>query len=113
MTEICGRHPLVLLEYDPVPHAERLGADPELVAQLTRRQAEGELGDELRIGAKAFSVGDRVIFEKNQRVPAADLGRGPEMIRLRNGTFSTVVAVLPSSDMAPREKVPPDNALTR
>ena len=78
-----------------------------------RRQAAGELGDELRIGAKAFSVGDTVIFEKNQRVPAADLGRGPEMIRLRNGTFGTVVAVLPSSDMAPREKVPPDNALTR
>ena len=78
-----------------------------------RRQAAGELGDELRIGAKEFSVGDTVIFEKNQRVPAADLGRGPEMIRLRNGTFGTVVAVLPSSAMAPREKVPPDNALTR
>ena len=38
-----------------------------------RRQAGGELGDEIRIGAKAFSVGDRVIFEKNQRVRSADL----------------------------------------
>ena len=58
-----------------------------------RRQAAGELGEELRIGAKAFSVGDRVIFEKNQRVPAADLGRTSELLRLRNGTFGTVVAV--------------------
>ena len=37
-----------------------------------RRQAAGELGAEIRIGAKAFSVGDRVIFEKNQRVRSAD-----------------------------------------
>ena len=28
-----------------------------------RRQSAGELGEELRIGAKAFSVGDRVVFE--------------------------------------------------
>ncbi|MGA2836859.1 MAG: MobF family relaxase [Acidimicrobiales bacterium] len=73
-----------------------------------RRQAAGELGEELRIGAKAFSVGDRVIFEKNQRVPAADLVRTSELLRLRNGTFGTVVAVLPSRDVAPT-----DNALTR
>ncbi len=73
-----------------------------------RRQAAGELGEELRIGAKAFSVGDRVIFEKNQRVPAADLGHTSELLRLRNGTFGTVVAVLPSRDVAPT-----DNALTR
>jgi conjugative relaxase-like TrwC/TraI family protein len=73
-----------------------------------RRQAAGELGDEIRIGAKAFSVGDRVIFEKNQRVPAADLGHSSELLRLRNGTFGTVVAVLPSRDVAPT-----DNALTR
>ena len=61
-----------------------------------RRQAAGELGAEIRIGAKAFSVGDRVIFEKNQRVRSADLadaGRRPELVRLRNGTFGTVVAV--------------------
>jgi ATP-dependent exoDNAse (exonuclease V) alpha subunit len=64
-----------------------------------RRQAAGELGEELRIGAKAFSVGDRVIFEKNQRVPAADLGHSSERLRLRNGTFGTVVAVLPSRDV--------------
>jgi conjugative relaxase-like TrwC/TraI family protein len=74
----------------------------------TRRQAAGELGEELRIGAKAFSVGDRVIFEKNQRVPAADLGRTPERLRLRNGTFGTVVAITTRAEQAP-----PDNALTR
>ena len=73
-----------------------------------RRQAAGELGEELRIGAKAFSVGDRVIFEKNQRVPAADLGHSSELLRLRNGTFGTVVAVIPSRHVAPT-----DNALTR
>jgi conjugative relaxase-like TrwC/TraI family protein len=73
-----------------------------------RRQAAGELGEELRVGAKAFSVGDRVIFEKNQRLPAADLGHSSGRLRLRNGTFGTVVAVLPSRDVAP-----PDNALTR
>jgi conjugative relaxase-like TrwC/TraI family protein len=73
-----------------------------------RRQAAGELGEEATFGAKAFSVGDRVIFEKNQRVPAADLGPTPERLRLRNGTFGTVVAVIPSRDGAPT-----DNALTR
>jgi conjugative relaxase-like TrwC/TraI family protein len=73
-----------------------------------RRQAAGELGEEATFGAKAFSVGDRVIFEKNQRVPAADFGRTSERLRLRNGTFGTVVAVLPSRDVAPT-----DNALTR
>ena len=73
-----------------------------------RRQAAGELGEELRIGAKAFSVGDRVIFERNQRVPAADLGRTSEQLRLRNGTFGTVVAITTRA-----EQVPPDNALTR
>ena len=61
-----------------------------------RRKAAGELGAEIRIGAKAFSVGDRVIFEKNQRVRSADLtgnsGHG-ELVRLRNGTFGTVVAL--------------------
>ena len=83
-----------------------------------RRQAAGELGEELRIGAKAFSVGDRVIFEKNQRVQAADLGRASELLRLRNGTFGTVVAVLPSREKAPTERAPAeqartDNTLTR
>ena len=60
-----------------------------------RRQAAGELGDEIRIGAKAFSVGDRVIFEKNQRVRSARTTgtTRPELVRLRNGTFATVVAL--------------------
>ena len=61
-----------------------------------RRQAAGELGAEIRIGAKTFSVGDRVIFEKNQRVrsaPPIGNSRDPELVRLRNGTFATVVAL--------------------
>ena len=59
-----------------------------------RRQAAGELGDEIRIGAKAFSVGDRIIFEKNQRVRSADLAvAARQLVRLRNGTFGTVVAL--------------------
>src|ERR1019366_4262933 len=39
--EVCGLHPLVLLEDDPVPHAERLGADSEFLAQLTGCLAAG------------------------------------------------------------------------
>src|SRR5664280_691737 len=73
-----------------------------------RRQAAGELGEEGTFGAKAFSVGDRVIFEKNQRVKAADLGGAPELLRLRNGTFGTVVAVTTAA-----ERAPTDSALTR
>ena len=76
-----------------------------------RRQAAGELGEEIRIGDKAFSVGDRVIFEKNQRVPAADHGSSGRSgtVRLRNGTFATVVGVTDPS----RHAVPTDNAVTR
>jgi conjugative relaxase-like TrwC/TraI family protein len=59
-----------------------------------RRRDAGELGPEIRIGAKVFSVGDRVIFEKNQRVRSADPGsQHGELVKLRNGTFGTVVAV--------------------
>ena len=68
-----------------------------------RRQAAGELGAEIRIGAKAFSVGDRVIFEKNQRVRSADpadSARDAELVRLRNGTFATVVALTDAADNA-------------
>ena len=52
-----------------------------------RRQAAGELGQEIRVGERAFSIGDRVIFERNQRVRDADrvdkaetgqLGANPE-----------------------------------
>jgi conjugative relaxase-like TrwC/TraI family protein len=71
-----------------------------------RRQVGGELGQEIRIGAKAFSVGDRVIFEKNQRVRSADLadaGRRPELVRLRNGTFATVVALTDTANAVTRK----------
>ena len=71
-----------------------------------RRQVAGELGAEIRIGAKAFSVGDRVIFEKNQRVRSADLAdtsRHPELVRLRNGTFGTVVALTDTGNAVTRE----------
>jgi len=69
-----------------------------------RRQAASELGEEATFGTKAFSVGDRVIFEKNQRVLAADLadhGRRSDLVRLRNGTFGTVVAVNDPAGNAP------------
>lgn len=70
-----------------------------------RRQATGELGAEIRLASgKSFNVGDRVIFEKNRRVPEAGDGDGRQRkLQVRNGTFGTVVGVV----------VPPDNALTR
>jgi conjugative relaxase-like TrwC/TraI family protein len=72
-----------------------------------RRQAAGELGEEIRLDGKAFSVGDRVIFEKNQRVKEAsefDQDRGHGMVRIRNGTFGTVVGVGdPAGNLVTRE----------
>jgi conjugative relaxase-like TrwC/TraI family protein len=59
-----------------------------------RRQVGGELGRELVVGEKTFSVGDRVIFERNQRVQAIDehdRTTREETVRIRNGTFATVV----------------------
>ena len=68
-----------------------------------RRRDAGELGPEIRIGAKAFSVGDRVIFEKNQRVRSKDPAGSQhgELVRVRNGTFGTVVALTNAADNAP------------
>ena len=69
-----------------------------------RRLAGGELGEEVRFGDKAFYVGDRVLFERNQRVPLAGVGaQGDEapMIRIRNGTFGTVVGAVGPSDTSP------------
>ena len=40
-TEVCGLDALVLLEDDPVPHAERLGPERALLTQLTRCLAAG------------------------------------------------------------------------
>ena len=57
------------------------------------RKASGELGEEIRIGDKAFSVGDRVIFEQNQRVREPGSAAGAATFRIRNGTFATVVGV--------------------
>jgi len=72
-----------------------------------RREAGGELGEEVRIGDKAFSVGDRVIFEKNQRVAEAGPSprtRRPSSVRIRNGTFGTVVGVVdPVGNVVTRE----------
>ncbi|HEY4947248.1 MAG TPA: MobF family relaxase, partial [Acidimicrobiales bacterium] len=62
-----------------------------------RRHAAGELGQEIRVGEKTFSIGDRVIFERNQRVREVDRldgSRGTGLVRLRNGTFATVVGVI-------------------
>ncbi len=69
-----------------------------------RRLAGGELGEEVRFGDKAFYVGDRVLFERNQRVPVAGVGvQGDDapMIRIRNGTFGTVVGAVGPFDTSP------------
>ena len=58
-----------------------------------RRQAGGELGPEIRLGDKAFSVGDRVLFEQNQRVREAGGEAGRSTIRIRNGSLGVVVGV--------------------
>ena len=57
------------------------------------RKASGELGEDIRIGDKTFSVGDRVIFEQNQRVREPGSEAGAATVRIRNGTFATVVGV--------------------
>ena len=57
------------------------------------RKASGELGEDIRIGEKTFSVGDRVIFEQNQRVREPGSEAGAATVRIRNGTFATVVGV--------------------
>jgi conjugative relaxase-like TrwC/TraI family protein len=65
-----------------------------------RRVAAGELGEELRLASgKAFSVGDRVLFDKNERVAAVDDAehRREATLQVRNGTFGTVVAVTSSA----------------
>jgi conjugative relaxase-like TrwC/TraI family protein len=62
-----------------------------------RRRAAGELGQEIRVGETTFSIGDRVIFERNQRVRGVDrLDEDTKtgLVRLRNGTFATVVGVI-------------------
>ena len=57
------------------------------------RKSNGELGEDIRIGEKTFSVGDRVIFEQNQRVREPGSESGAATVRIRNGTFATVVGV--------------------
>jgi conjugative relaxase-like TrwC/TraI family protein len=72
-----------------------------------RRQAAGELGEEIRLDGRAFSIGDRVVFEKNQRV--AEVGKAnragrSSMVQVRNGTFGTVVGVIdPAGNLVTRE----------
>ncbi|HEY4948602.1 MAG TPA: hypothetical protein VII19_11935, partial [Acidimicrobiales bacterium] len=76
-----------------------------------RRQVAGELGEEIRVGEKAFSIGDRVIFERNHRVREVDRldgGSRTGLVRLRNGTFATVVGVID-----PTGRDPVHNARTR
>jgi len=72
-----------------------------------RRVAAGELGEELRLASgKAFSVGDRVLFEKNERVAAVDDARHRReaTLQVRNGTFGTVVDVTsPAPESLTRE----------
>ena len=67
-----------------------------------RRHDGGELGEEIRFGAKEFRVGDRVLFEKNQRVAEAGLGTGHSVrLQVRNGTFGTVVGGIDPAGNAP------------
>jgi conjugative relaxase-like TrwC/TraI family protein len=67
-----------------------------------RRHAGGELGDEIRLGTKAFRVGDRVLFEKNQRVAEEDNRAGCSVrLQVRNGTFGTVVGGVNPTGAAP------------
>ena len=72
-----------------------------------RRSAAGELGEELRLASgKAFSVGDRVLFEKNERVAAlrGAVGAEESIVQIRNGTFGTVVTLAtPISEPLTRE----------
>jgi len=72
-----------------------------------RRAAAGELGQELRLASgKAFSVGDRVLFEKNERMAAVDDAehRREATLQVRNGTFGTVVDVSsPAPEFLTRE----------
>ncbi len=69
-----------------------------------RRHAGGELGPEITLGTKTFRIGDRVLFEKNQRVVAAGAAdrAGPSgRVQVRNGTFGTVVGGVDPSGNAP------------
>jgi conjugative relaxase-like TrwC/TraI family protein len=67
-----------------------------------RRHAGGELGQEMTFGAKAFRVGDRVLFEKNQRVAEAGNRSGRSVrLQVRNGTFGTVVGGVDPAGNAP------------
>jgi conjugative relaxase-like TrwC/TraI family protein len=66
-----------------------------------RRHAGGELGQEITLGTKAFSVGDRVLFEKNQRVAEADNPGRSVRLQVRNGTFGTVVGGVDLAGNAP------------
>jgi conjugative relaxase-like TrwC/TraI family protein len=70
--------------------------DVRALNELVRehRKASGELGEDIRIGEKTFSVGDKVIFEQNQRVREPGSESGLATIRIRNGTFATVVGVI-------------------
>jgi hypothetical protein len=70
-----------------------------------RRLAGGELGSEIKFGTRAYMVGDRVLFEKNQRVAEAGNRAGrPVRLQVQNGTFGTVVgAIDPAADAPTRE----------
>ena len=71
---LVGRPPATT----PPPSSPCGGSDVRALNEMVRarRKASGELGEEIRIGDKAFSVGDRVIFEQNQRVrePGSEAG---------------------------------------
>ena len=69
--------------------------DVRVLNEMVRdhRKANGELGEEITVGEKTISVGDRVIFEQNQRVREPGSEARLATVRIRNGTFATVVGV--------------------
>ena len=77
------------------------------------RKASGELGEDIRIGDKTFSVGDRVIFEQNQRVREPGSEAGAATVRIRNGTFATVVGVTDPSHSGEQSAVTREGDVAR
>ena len=77
------------------------------------RKENGELGEEIRLGDKSFSVGDRVIFEQNQRVRGPGSAAGAATVRIRNGTFATVIDVTDPSHPGEQSAVTSEGDVAR
>ena len=82
--------------------------DVRVLNEMVRdhRKANGELGEEIRVGEKTFSMGDRVIFEQNQRV------RRQDQRPLEQPSGSATVP-LPPWSASPIRPQPENQAVTR